>query len=77
MEEESDFRKITIIGIGLIGGSLGLALKEKNPNFKIVGIDKQEIIEKAIARSAIDEGTENLEEGIKEADIIIIATPIK
>ena len=77
MEEESDFKKITIIGVGLIGGSLGLALKEKKPNFKIVGIDKQNIIEKAIALGAIDEGTVNLKEGIKEADIIIIATPVK
>jgi len=77
MEEESDFKKITIIGVGLIGGSLGLALKEKNSNFKIVGIDKQEIIEKAITRGAIDEGRVNLEEGIKEADIVIIATPVK
>lgn len=79
MKEESDFsfNKISIIGVGLIGGSLGLALKEKNPNFKIVGIDRQEIIEKAITRGAIDEGTVNIEEGIKEADIVIIATPVK
>ena len=79
MEGESDFsfKKITIIGVGLIGGSLGLALKEKKPNFKIIGIDKQEIIEKAIFRGAIDEGTANLEEGIKEADIVILATPVK
>jgi len=79
MEEESDFsfNKITIIGVGLIGGSLGLAFKKKKPNFKIIGIDRQEIIEKAITRGAIDEGTVNLEEGIKEADIVIIATPVK
>lgn len=77
MKEESDFKKITIIGVGLIGGSLGLALKKKNPKFKISGIDRLEIIEKAIARGAIDEGTINLENGIKEADIIIIATPVK
>jgi prephenate dehydrogenase len=77
MKEESDFKKITIIGVGLIGGSFGLALKKKNPKFKITGIDKLEIIEKAIARGAIDEGTINLENGIKEADIIIIATPVK
>jgi len=79
MEEESDFslNKISIVGVGLIGGSLGLALKEKNPNFKITGIDKPEIIIKAITRGAIDEGTVNLEEGIKEADIVIIATPVK
>ena len=79
MEEECDFsfNKITIIGVGLIGGSFGFALKEKKTNFKIVGIDKKEIIEKAIARGAIDEGTVNLKEGIKEADIVIIATPVK
>jgi len=77
MKEESDFTKVTIIGVGLIGGSLGLAIKEKKLNFKIVGIDKQETIEKAIARSAIDDGTVNLEEGVKEADIVIIATPVK
>lgn len=77
MKEESDFKKITIIGVGLIGGSLGLALKKKKPKFKITGIDKLEIIEKAIARGAIDEGTINLENGIKEADLIIIATPVK
>ncbi len=77
MKEESDFKKITIIGVGLIGGSLGLALKKKNSKYKITGIDKLEIIEKAIARGAIDEGTINLENGIKEADIIIIATPVK
>jgi len=77
MDEESDFKKITIIGVGLIGGSLGLALKENRPNFRIVGIDKQEIIKKAIIRGAIDEGTINLEKGIKESDVVIIATPVK
>ena len=79
MEEESDFslNKISIVGVGLIGGSLGLALKENRPSFRIVGVDKQEIIEKAITRGAIDEGTVNLEEGIKEADVVILATPVK
>ena len=77
MNGESDFKKITIIGVGLIGGSFGLALKKKKPSFKIVGVDKQEVIKKAIARGAIDEGTVNLEEGIEEADVVIIATPVK
>ena len=77
MEEESDFKKITIIGVGLIGGSFGLALKKKKPSFKIVGVDKQKVIEKAITREAIDEGTISLEEGTKEADVVILATPVK
>ncbi|HEC93607.1 MAG TPA: prephenate dehydrogenase/arogenate dehydrogenase family protein [Candidatus Atribacteria bacterium] len=77
MKEESDFKKMTIIGVGLIGGSLGLALKENKPKFKIIGVDKKEVIEKAIVRGAIDVGTVNLEEGVKEADIVIMATPVK
>ena len=77
MKEESDFKKITIIGVGLIGGSLGLALKENRPNFRIIGVDKQEVIKKAIARGAIDEGTVNLKKGTKETDVVIIATPVK
>ena len=77
MKEESDFKKITIIGVGLIGGSLGLALKENRPKFKIIGVDRKEVIKKALSRGAIDEGTVNLEEGIKEADIVILATPVK
>lgn len=77
MDKEGDFKKIAIIGVGLIGGSLGLALKENRPNFKIIGVDKKEVIGKAIARGAIDEGTVNPEEGVKEADIVILATPVK
>jgi len=77
MKEESDFKKITIIGIGLIGGSLGLALKENRPKFKIIGVDRKEVIKKALSRGAIDEGIVNPEEGIKEADVVILATPVK
>lgn len=79
MKGESDFsfKKITIIGVGLVGGSLGLALKENRPDLKIIGVDKQGTIKKAITSGAIDEGTVDLAEGVKEADIVIIATPVK
>ncbi|MEA1940433.1 MAG: prephenate dehydrogenase [Candidatus Caldatribacteriota bacterium] len=76
MNEECGFKKITIIGVGLIGGSLGMAIKAGCMNSRIVGIDKSKTIEKAIASGAIDQGTDNLLEGIKNADLIIIATPI-
>lgn len=79
MEEDSDFsfKKITIIGLGLIGGSMGLALRRKKVKFQIAGVDKQEIIEKALIRGAIDIGTVHLDEGVKEADMVILATPVK
>ncbi|MEA2022125.1 MAG: prephenate dehydrogenase/arogenate dehydrogenase family protein [Candidatus Caldatribacteriota bacterium] len=76
MNEEGEFKKITIIGVGLIGGSLGMAIKAGGMNGRIVGVDKLRIIKKAIALSAIDQGTDNLLEGIQNADLIIIATPI-
>jgi prephenate dehydrogenase len=62
--------------VGLIGGSLGLALKKKKPKLEITGIDRQEVIEKAIAKGAIDKGTINLKEGTREADVVIMATPV-
>jgi len=77
MKEESDFKKVTIIGVGLIGGSMGLALNADKADFKIVGVDKEEVIEKALSRGAIDEGTVNLEEGVREAEVVIMATPIR
>ncbi|MBI4744492.1 MAG: prephenate dehydrogenase [Actinobacteria bacterium] len=69
--------KVAIIGIGLIGGSLGLALKQISNPPKITGIARrQEVIDKAIETGAIDEGTTFFEEGVKDADIIFIATPV-
>ena len=79
MEEESDFKqkKITIIGLGLIGSSLGLALKKGFSKFKVCGIDKPGIMEEAIMRGVVDEIQYDLQRGLSGADIVIIATPIK
>ena len=77
MSEESDFRKITIIGTGLIGGSIGLALKKSDYSGQIFGIDRKAIIEKAIHCGAIDQGSEKIEEGVKNSDMVVLATPVR
>lgn len=80
MSEESDFagfKKIAIIGCGLIGGSMGLALKKNHFPDQIFGIDRQEVIEKALAYGAIDKGSKHIEEGLNHADMVILATPVK
>lgn len=70
-------RKISIIGLGLIGGSLGLALKENLRDCRIIGVARRlEVIDKALEIHAIDEGTLSLAEGVREADIIFICTPV-
>lgn len=68
--------KITIIGVGLIGGSLALSLKEKNFASKIYGIDKNEDnIKKALQLGLIDEEVD-LETAIKKSQLIILAIPV-
>lgn len=71
------FERIAIIGVGLIGGSIGLAVRKKRLASKVIGIGRRKIsIDRAIRRSVIDTGTLNLKQGIKGADLIIIATPV-
>jgi prephenate dehydrogenase len=67
---------IAIAGIGLIGGSLGISLKENGFAERIIGIDQNQLnLDKALRRKLIDD-TLPLEEGIQQADIVILATPV-
>jgi len=69
--------KITIVGVGLIGGSIGLALKKHRIANEIVGVGHRvQSIKKAVKLKTIDRGTLNLRSGVKDADIVIFATPI-
>ena len=74
-------QQITIIGLGLIGGSIGLALKrwsaENGNALKIVGFDTN-IEHQQIAKQmrAIDDAIWSLPDAIENADVVIIATPV-
>ncbi|MBI3787438.1 MAG: prephenate dehydrogenase/arogenate dehydrogenase family protein, partial [Ignavibacteriales bacterium] len=72
----NDFQQVTIIGVGLIGGSLGLAIKQRFRSCRVIGVDKPDVLDKAIARGAIDEGKLFIAEAVRDADLIFIATPI-
>ena len=69
--------KITIIGPGLIGSSLGLALKKKNMVKKIVGIDKSSSnLKNAIKNGSIDIASNEIGEIISDSSIIFVCTPV-
>jgi len=70
------FRQITIIGTGLIGGSVGLALKAAGFGGKIVGCDRAPVLDRARAMRAIDLGSEDPVEAVAGSDLIILATPV-
>ena len=68
--------KVAIIGVGLIGGSLALKLREKKFANQFSGIDQSgEHLQEALDLGIIDIA-ENLENGVKNADLIIVAIPV-
>ena len=71
-------QRIAIIGLGLIGGSLGLALKKAVPGqVEITGHDHdRRAISQALKLQAIDRGERNILESVRDVDLVVIATPI-
>jgi len=70
-------RQITIVGTGLIGGSLGLALRQRGFDGTVIGCDKPEVLETAVARSAIDRGATDVKEASRGSDVVVFATPVR
>ena len=69
--------QITIVGLGQIGSSIGLALKAHNVNVRLVGHDKDPQAAKESQKlGAVDEVKYNLPASIREAQIIILALPL-
>jgi prephenate dehydrogenase len=70
------FNNVTIIGVGLISGSISLALKERGMVKNVIGVSRTEAsIKKALALGLIDEALP-LEEAVKKADLIYVAIPV-
>src|SRR3954469_3517791 len=73
----AEYDTVAIIGVGLIGGSIGLALRERKLAQKIIGIGRrQQSLDAARKVGAIDHGVTNLANGVSQAQLIIVATPV-
>ncbi len=74
---KSEFNKIAIIGPGLIGSSLGLALKKKKIAKTILGIDKSESnLKEALNNKSIDISSKIIDKNLNDCEIIFICTPV-
>ncbi|MDD3108520.1 MAG: prephenate dehydrogenase/arogenate dehydrogenase family protein, partial [Alistipes sp.] len=68
--------KTAIVGIGLIGGSFALSLKDAGLCREVIGVDNSEANrQKAVERGLVDR-TLPLDEAVEEADLIVLATPV-
>ncbi|MBO9682312.1 MAG: prephenate dehydrogenase [Flavisolibacter sp.] len=67
---------VAIVGIGLIGGSFALALKDKGIAKKVIGVEaNEEHKRKALSLQLVDEVKE-LDEAVKESDLVFLAVPV-
>lgn len=70
-------KKIVIFGVGLIGGSVALALKKAGSTAQIVGVGRSsESLQVALDLGVIDTATSDIADAVKDADIILIAAPV-
>lgn len=73
------FKRVAILGVGLIGGSMGLALRRIGFAGRIVGISRAATIERAVELGAIDEGFsyDELPAALNGVDLIFVCSPIQ
>lgn len=71
-----DFQKISILGLGLIGGSLAKAFKRLNMNITVFGMDcNDQTLAQALNEGIIDKAFSNPRDAVKDADLVFLSTP--
>src|SRR5712691_9359039 len=71
------WKNVAIVGVGLIGGSIGLALRERKLTKRVVGIGHRAAsLRKAKRIGAVSETTMRIKRGVADADLVVVATPI-
>ncbi len=68
---------VAIVGVGMIGGSIGLALRKRKLARRVIGVGRrEETLRRAERVGAITEATLRLDEAVKAANVVVIATPV-
>ena len=71
------FKQMTIVGVGLLGGSLGMICKQQGLVETVIGAGRRaENLKKAVALKAIDRYSTNLAEAASGSDLLVLATPV-
>ena len=71
------FERVCIVGLGLIGGSVGLAMKRSNISNQITGYARSNsTLERAIELGLVDKVEDNLKDAVNDCDLVILATPL-
>lgn len=70
-------QKLAIIGLGLLGGSVGLATQSHAPDIATKGYDRDpDVRAKAAARGLVGEVCDTIEEAVRDADLVVLCVPV-
>jgi prephenate dehydrogenase len=68
---------LALVGVGLIGGSVGLAARRRGVGTRVVGFDRDRAaLEQALARGILDEAAPDLAAAARAADLVVFCTPV-
>jgi prephenate dehydrogenase len=72
-----EFKRLSILGVGLLGGSIGLAVKNLTSGGEVIGYGhRPATLDAAVQSGAIDRGTTSAAEAVNDADLVILCTPV-
>ena len=72
-----EIQHVTIIGVGLLGGSLGLAVRRRYPGVRIAGVGRREIsLDTARKVGCIDTAHLDARDAVAQSDLVVLATPV-
>jgi prephenate dehydrogenase len=70
-------RRVSVIGLGLMGGSLALALRRAGVVSHIVGCDRAEVLRQALEMGAIDSACQSAGESVAQSDFVFLCVPVE
>jgi prephenate dehydrogenase len=77
MADAFPFRRVAVIGTGLIGGSFALALRALAPQVSVIGFDRADVLDRAVARGVVHEPASDVAAALRGADLVYIALPVR
>lgn len=76
MSSDPPFQSIAVVGFGLIGGSVALAVRDRWPSIRIAAVDTPAVLAHAAGSGAIDRAARDVTD-LADADLIVLAAPVE